>query len=46
LSVLHRDIKPGNVLWDGEKPLLADFALSKIKDQIAVAARGSVFGRC
>lgn len=30
MSVLHRDIKPGNVLWDGEIPLLADFALSDV----------------
>lgn len=44
MSVLHRDIKPGNVLWDGEKPLLADFALSKIKDQIAGAHDATVVG--
>jgi serine/threonine protein kinase len=44
LSVLHRDIKPGNVLWNGEKPLLADFALSKIKDQIAGASDATVIG--
>jgi len=44
MSVLHRDIKPGNVLWDGEKPLLADFALSKIKDQIAGASDATVVG--
>ena len=30
MSVLHRDIKPGNVLWNGEIPLLADFALSDV----------------
>jgi serine/threonine protein kinase len=35
LAVLHRDIKPANVLWDGAGPLLSDFALSKIKDQVA-----------
>lgn len=44
MSVLHRDIKPGNVLWDGEKPLLADFALSKIKDQIAGPSDATVVG--
>ena len=44
MSVLHRDVKPGNVLWDGEKPLLADFALSKIKDQIAGANDATVVG--
>lgn len=44
MSVLHRDIKPGNVLWNGEVPLLADFALSKIKDQIAGAGDATVIG--
>lgn len=44
MGVLHRDIKPGNVLWDGEKPLLADFALSKIKDQLAGATDATVAG--
>ena len=44
MSVLHRDIKPANVLWDGEKPLLADFALSKIKDQISGAHDATVVG--
>ncbi|MGA4540885.1 AAA domain-containing protein [Uniformispora flossi] len=44
MAVLHRDIKPGNVLWDGEKPLLADFALSKIKDQLAGATDATVAG--
>ncbi|MEU8632695.1 AAA domain-containing protein [Amycolatopsis sp. NPDC048633] len=44
MAVLHRDIKPGNVLWDGTKPLLADFALSKIKDQLAGATDATVAG--
>ena len=44
MSVLHRDIKPANVLFDGKKPLLADFALSKIKDQVAGARDATVIG--
>ncbi|WP_328397982.1 AAA domain-containing protein [Nocardia sp. NBC_00416] len=44
LSVLHRDVKPGNVLWDGGKTMLADFALSKIKNQIAGASDATVLG--
>ena len=44
MSVLHRDIKPGNVLWNGSTPLLADFALSKIKDQVAAAGDATVVG--
>lgn len=27
-GVLHRDIKPGNILWDGSRYRLADFGLS------------------
>ena len=44
MSVLHRDIKPANVLWNGASPLLADFALSKIKDQVAAASDATVAG--
>ena len=44
MSVLHRDIKPNNVLWNETTPLLADFALSKIKDQVSGAADATVVG--
>jgi len=44
LAVLHRDIKPTNVLWDGIGPILTDFALSKIKDQVAAAQEATVVG--
>ncbi|NYE38629.1 hypothetical protein F4692_003779 [Nocardioides cavernae] len=44
LAVLHRDIKPTNVLWDGTAPILTDFALSKIKDQVAAAQDATVVG--
>ncbi|MFJ6454013.1 AAA domain-containing protein [Paenarthrobacter sp. NPDC091669] len=41
-GVLHRDIKPANVLWDGSKPLLADFGISKIKNQVAAPGDATV----
>lgn len=41
-NVLHRDIKPTNVLWDGSKPLLADFGISKIKSQVAAPGDATV----
>ena len=44
LAVLHRDIKPANVLWDGTAPILTDFALSKVKDQVAGPHDATVIG--
>jgi hypothetical protein len=44
LAVLHRDVKPTNVLWDGTGPILTDFALSKIKDHVAAAQDATVLG--
>ena len=44
LAVLHRDIKPANVLWDGPGPILTDFALSKVKDQVAATHDATVIG--
>lgn len=44
LAVLHRDVKPSNVLWNGTGPMLADFALSKIKDHVAAAQDATVVG--
>ncbi|BCW52729.1 MULTISPECIES: serine/threonine-protein kinase [unclassified Arthrobacter] len=41
-NVLHRDIKPTNILWDGSKPLLADFGISKIKSQVAAPGDATV----
>lgn len=41
-GVLHRDIKPTNILWDGNKPLLADFGISKIKNQVAAPGDATV----
>lgn len=43
-NVLHRDIKPSNILLGPSGPQLADFALSKIKDQVAGATDATVFG--
>lgn len=41
-NVLHRDIKPTNILWDGSKPLLSDFGISKIKSQVAAPGDATV----
>jgi serine/threonine-protein kinase len=42
-GVIHRDLKPGNILLDGSEPLVADFGLAKLADS-DVSRSGDVFG--
>jgi serine/threonine protein kinase len=45
-GIIHRDVKPGNILWDAERARykLTDFGLAKALDDVGLTQTGTVAG--
>ncbi|MEY7972211.1 serine/threonine-protein kinase, partial [Saccharomonospora xinjiangensis] len=43
-GVIHRDLKPGNILISGDGPRVIDFGISRVLDQTALTATGVAIG--
>lgn len=43
-GIVHRDMKIGNILMEGDNPIITDFGLSSLVDSTSITEKGSILG--
>ena len=44
VGIVHRDLKPGNVLMTGDEPVVIDFGIAQVSEDVRLTMTGMVMG--